>query len=147
MPLVLNMPDSSKTNFKLSVNHWYVRPLMLCQRLRTPPHQLLSIPHTKNERNTHAHRASSAGDVVVVCTTGSPAAVTLKSISVDPFCHTGHAGFRSGTNLSFGSSERATDRNDCEKEVISSELLYFGGIALGRVVSQLVNGREGTERT
>lgn len=56
--------------------------------------------------------------------------MTLKNISVVSFSHTGQAGFRSSRNLSFGLRERATDKNDCEKEVRSWELLNAGGLAL-----------------
>lgn len=70
--------------------------------------------------------------MVVVSTTGPPDAVTLNNISVVPFSHTGQAGFKSSKNLSFGSSERTTDMNDCENEVMSWELLYAGGLALSK---------------
>lgn len=73
---------------------------------------------------------------MVVPITGSPEADTLNCISVVSSNHTGQAGFKSGTGLSFGSSEQATDKNDCEKEVMSSELLYAGGLALPLTVSR-----------
>ena len=88
---------------------------------------IYSIRETKKKKKkTHSHLFNSASDVLTERIFGSPASVTLKSISVLPSFHKSQVGVTSeGSHFMVALSVSTKLRNDSEKDFTNGVILIF----------------------
>jgi hypothetical protein len=109
-----------------TISYWPVMAATLCQNLQG---KMLAFHarHGSSGRGTYAHRSINAASVNAMFISGSSAEVLLKTICVllEPQLPQANVGLW-GSNLIFGSMERTTFKNDCEKDLMKSVLLNSG---------------------